>query len=388
MNEQRRAYLFSRYLHKTYSAAEKQEFLQLLDEPANAAALEALNAAVETLPQTGMVMDEAATDAVRQALLAVTAQKKTTLKAVPPLRFMRMPAWRYAAAILVLAGIGLTWWYMQRPVHTGPRAQAERFKNEVAPGHTGAVLTLSNGRQIVLDSAGNGLLTKDGQVNLVKKEGEIVYEGASGEALYNHIATANGRQWQLTLGDGSRVWLNAASSIHYPVAFSGAVREVEITGEAYFEVAKDAAHPFRVKLGAQTVEVLGTNFNINAYSNEGVIKTTLLEGKIKMGNRIITPGQQLQVNAAGQTKLVPNADTEQAVAWKNGLFQFDNADLPSVMRQLTRWYNVDVRYPAQMPQRSFGGAIQRSLPLTKVLAILEDNDVTFTVQGDTITVLP
>lgn len=389
MNEQRLGYLLERYLHKTCTPAEKQEFLQLLDEPGSAAALEALNEAITTLPETGMVMDGEATEATRQALLTVTRRQPAKMKAAVPLPFTGRAAVRYAAAIILLLGAaGFGWWYTMRPAKTVALSQAQRFKNEVAPGRNGAVLTLSNGRQIVLDSAGNGLLTKDGEVKLVKKDGAIAYEGADGKALYNHMATANGQQWQLTLNDGTRVWLNAASSIRYPVAFTGPEREVEITGEAYFEVAQDAARPFRVKTGGQAVEVLGTHFNINAYSDEGVIKTTLLEGKVRMGAVTLSPGEQLQVAAGGKMTVMHNADTELAVAWKNGLFQFDNADLPFVMRQLTRWYNVEVRYPARIPQRSFGGAMQRSLPLTRILAILEDNDVKFAIEGNRITVLP
>ena len=387
MNEQRARYLFDRYLHKTYNEEEKQAFLQLLDEPGSAALLEALNAEIASLPATGTVLDAESTEAIRTALLAVTKQPGPQV--IAPRRFMRGPL-RYAAAIVLLLGVaGVTTWYIRHDApQPGMLSQAERFKNEVVPGHSGGVLTLSNGRQIVLDSTGNGVLAKDGNVQLVKKDGQVSYEGATGQALYNHITTGNGQQWQLALNDGTKVWLNAASSISYPVAFAGAGREVEITGEAYFEVAKDAAHPFHVKVGGQLVEVLGTHFNINAYSDEGVIKTTLLEGKVKMQSTVIEPGQQIQVSEEGKIKVVKEADTEQAVAWKNGLFQFDNADIQFVMRQIGRWYNVDIRYPAGIPQRSFGGAMQRSLPLTKVLTLLEDNNVKFTIEGNRINVLP
>jgi ferric-dicitrate binding protein FerR (iron transport regulator) len=390
MNEQRARYLFDRYLHKTYSEEEKQAFLQLLDEPGGAAMLEALNAEIASLPATGIVLDAEPTEAIRTALLAVTKQPLPGPQAIATRRFMRSPLLRYAAAILLLLGVaGVTTWYIR---HEAPKpdslSQTERFKNEVAPGHSGGVLTLSNGRQIVLDSTGNGVLAKDGNVQLVKKDGQVSYEGATGQALYNHITTGNGQQWQLALNDGTKVWLNAASSISYPVAFAGADREVEITGEAYFEVGRDAAHPFHVKVGGQLVEVLGTHFNINAYSDEGVIKTTLLEGSVKMQSAVIEPGQQIQVSEGGKIKVVKDADTEQAVAWKNGLFQFDNADIQFVMRQIGRWYNVDIRYPGGIPQRSFGGAMQRSLPLTKVLTLLEDNNVKFTIEGNRINVLP
>jgi ferric-dicitrate binding protein FerR (iron transport regulator) len=301
-----------------------------------------------------------------------------------------------AAAVLVLALGSMAWMYLSKKDQPPQKSLVlvKPFKNNRAAQISKSILSLTNGSEIVLDDAPNGTLVKQGSTTIIKLNRQLVYKNnrsgkKAGAALnYNILTTPPGSQYEVVLPDESHVWVNAATALRFPTEFNDNERVVALTGEAYFEVATDAAHPFRVKLGAQTVEVLGTHFNINAYSDEGVIRTTLLEGKIKMGDKIILPGQQLQVNAAGQTKLVPNADTEQAVAWKNGLFQFDNADLPSVMRQLTRWYNVDVRYPAHMPQRSFGGAIQRSLPLTKVLAILEDNDVTFAIEGNTITVLP
>jgi len=390
MNEQRARYLFDRYLHKTYSEEEKQAFLQLLDEPGGAALLEALNAEIASLPASGAALEDEPTEAIRTALLAVIKQRPPHQQAAAPVRFMRKPLVRYAAAIILLLGVtGITTWYIGHDtVKPGLRPQAERFKNEVAPGHSGGVLTLSDGRQIVLDSADNGLLTKDGNVQLVKKEGQVSYEGAAGQGLHNHFTTGNGQQWQLALNDGTKVWLNAASSISYPVAFAGNERVVEITGEAYFEVAKDAQHPFKVKVGNQTVEVLGTHFNINAYTDEGIIKTTLLEGRVKMQSTVIAPGQQIQVSGNGVLTVVNDADLEQAVAWKNGLFQFENADLSSVMRQIGRWYSVEVKYQGTVPRRSFGGAMQRTLPLTKVLTILEDNNVKFTIDGNQITVLP
>lgn len=313
-----------------------------------------------------------------------------------------------AAAAVLLLMVGGFWLYESRKPEMGSRESASAMpRKDVLPGHNGAVLTLSNGQKIVLDSAGNGQLAKDANVAVIKKDGEIIYRGKTNEIVYNTISTAKGRQWQLTLPDGTKVWLNAASSIQYPLSFTGSERKVEITGEAYFEVVHNAKMPFRVYINTPSgdggiIEDIGTHFNVNAYSDESNIKTTLLEGSVRVStghhsslvnpNSSLTllPGEQAQVNAkAKSVKLVKDADVMQAVAWKNGVFAFTDANLPAVMRQLSRWYNVEVEYAGAIPSGEFSGKIGKNLTLAQVLKGLTSTRVNFRIENSNkIIILP
>ena len=212
------------------------------------------------------------------------------------------------------------------------------------------------------------------------------------ETLYNTISTPNGGDYQLVLADGSKVWLNAASSLRFPANFVGRERKVELTGEAYFEVAKNPAMPFKVKLNGMEVEVLGTHFNINSYADESAIRTTLLEGSIKINrphaSSLLKPGQQAMMDKNGQISVINDADLDEAVAWKDGKFQFDRADIHNVMRQLARWYNIDVEYKGTVASH-FGGTISRDVNLSKVLGMLHlTGEVKFQVQDKKVIVMP
>lgn len=278
--------------------------------------------------------------------------------------------------------------------------QENRYKNDLKPGATGAILTLSNGKQIILDSAGNGLLTVQGATKVLNKNGQLIYSGnneKNGELLYNTIVTPRGSQYQLTLEDGSRVWLNAQSSIRYPAAFLGNERDVEITGEAYFEIAHNKSKPFKVKINNASgnggeVEVLGTWFNINSYNDEDAIQTTLLQGEVKYSKdnktAILKPGQQAQLKKEGSIEVHNAVDVEAVMAWKNGFFSFNQSDLPTVMRQIARWYDVDIVYEGKVPDRKFGGAISRNTNASQVLKILEESKIYFRIEGKRIIVLP
>jgi transmembrane sensor len=215
------------------------------------------------------------------------------------------------------------------------------------------------------------------------------------EVLYNTLSTPRGRQFQLVLPDGSRVWLNSASSITFPTAFTGKDRLVKLEGEAYMEVAKDASHPFKVSINEMQVEVLGTHFNINGYVNEVLVKTTLLEGRVKVRSSatnqqaILVPGEQAQINRQNQTiNKIKDVDVDAEVAWRFGNFQFNNADLKTVMRQLERWYDVEVVYNGEVPDREFLGTIPRRLNLSKVLTLLQGQNVHFKIDGKKIIVSP
>jgi len=270
-----------------------------------------------------------------------------------------------------------------------------KFKDDVAPGSNKATLTLADGSMIDLDDAKNGTLTQQGAAKVIKLDGKLMYDLASEKTkkvVYNTIATPKGGQYQLELPDGSLVWLNASSSIHFPTSFTDKERRVEITGEAYLEVAKDASKPFIVAVNKSEVQVLGTHFNVNAYNDEEELRTTLLEGVVKFvdGNNtsLLQPGQQSQLAKNGSVKVVSNVDVDEVVAWKNGLFSFENAGIETIMRQLSRWYDVDIEYKGKTDD-IFVAEMNRNIKLSDVLRALElTGRVKFEIDGKKIVVMP
>jgi len=313
-----------------------------------------------------------------------------------------IPRWRWAAAaavLFIIAGAGYMYFFRTTPKAANQLAgTTKQPAADIRPGMQKAVLTLANGSTMVLDSQANGMLARQGNMEVRKQNGRLQYATAGNATApasiaYNTIATPRGGQYQLVLGDGTKVWLNAASSLRFPAGFSGDTRDVEIKGEAYFEVAKDAAHPFRVHVNGATVRVLGTHFNINAYDDESMMATTLLEGSVQLSNgsaeAILKPGDQARLDSKGRMNLLHDVNTQQVVAWKDGFFQFDNAGLKTVMRQLSRWYDVEVEYRGAMDQSMlFEGKLGRDLRLQQVLKILQKSDVHFAIEGRNIIVVP
>jgi ferric-dicitrate binding protein FerR (iron transport regulator) len=316
-----------------------------------------------------------------------------------PAMVVRPGWWRYAAAAVLILGLG-TAIYLLTPSHKQEQRLAAGFKPavDIAPGRNRATLTLADGTAISLDDAAIGSVARQGNSSIVKlSSGKLVYDlkGAAGtKAQLNTMSTPKGGQYQLTLQDGTKVWLNAASSITYPAVFVDRVRRVQVKGEAYFEVAKNKTKPFIVDVdGQSSVEVLGTSFNINAYSDEGGTKTTLLEGSVRVlgpgGNPVILqPGQQAVVEGGTGVSMRAGVDTEEVMAWKDGYFQFNGTSLSSVLRQLARWYDVDIDYGTHLPARTFVGEIPRDATLSQVLNVLEKTGVHFRIQGRNIVVLP
>lgn len=307
----------------------------------------------------------------------------------------RLRNWGWAAAAIVVL-VGAVWLFSQQQGKDIP--QVATTPAEIQPGKEGAVLTLADGSKVVLDSLGNGVISTQNGTRVVLKDGLVAYEPQQkeGAVAYNSIATPKGRQFSILLPDGSRAWLNAESSLRYPTAFSGNERRVQVSGEVYFEVAHNADMPFRVSIGAGTeVEVLGTSFNVNAYTNEKAIYTTLLEGKVKMksagkGELLLRPGQQarLPVSNANGIALETEVDTDKVMAWKNGLFNFDGAGIEEVMRQLERWYDIEVVYEKGIPDIIFGGKLRKDVSLSGVLKSLEESEVHFRMEGRRLIVLP
>jgi ferric-dicitrate binding protein FerR (iron transport regulator) len=313
-----------------------------------------------------------------------------------PVARMRILRWSAAAAVVLLLGSAAYFLSIpskpDAPVAAAP-APAERFRNDVDPGQQGAILTLSNGQTIVLDSAANGALAQEGAAKVIKEDGQIVYkdDAAAGQVVYNTMTTPRGRQYNLLLADGTRVWLNAASSITYPTAFTGKERAVRITGEVYFEVAHRAGMPFTVQKDDVQVQVLGTHFNVNTYAEEASLNVTLLEGAVRVvkGSSVnnIRPGQQAQVKGDG-VRVVNNVNLEEVMAWKNGYFRFGGSSIESLMGQLSRWYDVEIEYRKKVSDR-FYAEIPRDTKLSDVLKALElTGQVRFGIEGKKIVVMP
>ena len=315
---------------------------------------------------------------------------------VIPLRRRRWIA--FAASVILLLGVGT---YIRTSRETKPdivQAYASK-KHDVPPGHDGAILTLADGRQIVLDSVQNGSLATQGTTRITKlNNGQLNYSLSTGkpsEILCNTLTTPRARKATVILADGTQVWLNAASSIKYPTAFAGNERLVEIAGEAYFEIKKNAQMPFVVRRAGsdKIIQVLGTRFNVNAYDDEDAMKTTLLEGSVKVirgrNSSILRPGQQaiLGKGSGDGIRVVDDTNIDEVMAWKNGRFQFSNMDLKTIMRQLTRWYDVDVVFEGRVPDIRVGGFIHKDVNLSTVMEFLGENGVHYKIEGNKITIL-
>ena len=329
-------------------------------------------------------------------------------KIKPPARIRRLARVSVAAAVLLLLATG--GWLALHSRTTVSLAGAPLAKNtpkvsDIAPGSEKAILTLADGSTVTLDSAGTGSLTKQGDVEVIKRQGgQLQYAstnpGANPPAsvAYNILSTPRGGEYRLKLQDGTNVWLNAASSIRYPTAFAGRERKVEITGEAYFEIAKNADMPFRVSVndpvtgGKPTeIEVLGTDFNVNAYRDETELRTTLIDGSIKVSNGYgaavtLKPSQQALVSPGKDIRTTPLENAEQIIAWKNGSFAFDDADIPTIMRQISRWYDVDVQFEGKTPADHFTGTFPRTTSLAAVLQILHTSGVRFMAENKKIVI--
>ncbi|HSC37284.1 MAG TPA: FecR domain-containing protein [Chitinophagaceae bacterium] len=329
-------------------------------------------------------------------------------KLVPLYRF---PFRRIAAAAVVLVlGLSVFFIFKRRPAKELIAAgTTSAYKNDLSPGGNKATLTLANGATIVLDSASDGRLAQQGNAAIVKTgSGQLSYTalgGKPGETLYNSLSTPRGGQYRIVLPDGSKVWLNAASSLRFPTVFTGAERKVELTGEAYFEIShvsiegSDKRMPFIVHMNTaaghtEEIEVLGTHFNVNAYPDEEAINTTLLEGSVSlrqtgtMAPTVLKPGQQASLNTAGEIKVTDDVNTDEVVAWINNRFYFRSADIKTVMRQLARWYDVEIDYRKQVQGR-FNAEIPRNTYASDVLKALElTGKVKFGIEGKKIIVMP
>jgi ferric-dicitrate binding protein FerR (iron transport regulator) len=329
-----------------------------------------------------------------QAEIKVRKQvsKEAQGKRILPVVFKNSRRWYFAAAaIFMVMLIGI--YTVKTTGKAAPGIQASTIITG-APGTNKAVLTLANGKQVILDNAANGNIATEAGATIIKLDkGLVAYRDSahqSNEISYNTITTPRGGQYQLILPDGSHAWLNAASSLRFPAVFDGPERKVELTGEGYFEVMHDAAHPFIVSFNNTEVKVLGTEFNIMAYDDEAATQTTLVRGSIRLskGDRqtLLQPGNMAV--ATNQGVKVQEADIEQATAWKNGMLSLENADLATVLRQVSRWYDVNIHYQTNVPEKRFFGLINRNVNLSTILEFLQKNDVHIKQEGRDLIVLP
>ena len=306
----------------------------------------------------------------------------------PP--FFSRTRWAAAAILLLAVGLGIYYMLQKRQVKTElavKTAQPQR-PDIAAPKISKASITLANGKTVLIDSIGNGTLAVEGNVDVTKNaSGQIIYKGgqqAPAALQYNTLTNPRGSQVvSLTLSDGTKVWLNAESSIHYPVVFIGNERKIYINGEAYLEVAKDPTKKFQVQSNGTITEVLGTHFNVNAYENEVGVKVTLLEGSVKVFKNelegLLKPGQQARVDKT--IKITDHVDLEEVMAWKNGMFSFKGADINTIMRQVGRWYDVDVEFKDNITEK-FYGDISRNTNVSKLFKMLETTGgVHFIIEG-------
>ncbi len=381
--------LATAYLLGAATEEEKQELHKWYDETMD-------QEEERVILDTGETQEE-----IRQRILTTLLQNAAISKRAEPAKVFsvfKQYRMRIAAACLVIIIGAATWLLLQRSSQAhqaGDHSAVVTTNNDVLPGKNKALLTLGNGDKIVLDSAAFGKLAQQGNTAVLNENGQLVYTGGKQEGsqpIYNTLATARGEIYPLILSDGSKVWLNAASSIHFPVAFTGKKRIVEITGEVYFEVAKNKTMPFIVRVNGAEIQVVGTQFNVMAYNDEATVNTTLLEGSVKLeknGNSIfLKPGEQSQLGLNGKINVVNDVNIKKVMAWKNGFFDFEGSDFETVAKQLSRWYDVEVKYDRKFNEQ-FYAEIPRNTKLSVVLKALElTGKVHFKIEGRNIIVIP
>jgi transmembrane sensor len=381
--------LFDRYLNNSCTPAEKQELAELIMSKEYDASISQVLEQVwaKTTGEADMTDEK-----VEHIFHSILTSETKTVPRVHRIHFRRLRWWA-AAAIFILFVTGSYFLFFNNKSKQEEIVNTEPAKDVKAPETNRAMITLADGQTVFLDSAMNGQLAVQGNIKLVKLgNGQIAYQTASGEIIkelqYNTLNNPRGSKViDMQLSDGSHVWLNAGSSVTFPIAFVGNERKVSVTGEAYFEISHDKTKPFIVSANNKAdVTVLGTHFNVNAYDDEATLKVTLLEGSISVNNTIIKPGQQAQVSS--DIKVVNNVDLAEVMAWKNGNFKFTRTDLKVIMREIGRWYDVEVSYEGNIPVQLYNVGVPRTANVSEVLRGLEFTGAHFSVEGKKIIVRP
>lgn len=380
------AQLIAKYLRGELSAIEEDELNAWINEKPENALL------VKTLQQQEMIksdLDFFAAIKTEDAWQNIITQKASLANKV----YAFIKKWKYAAVILVLLSATAILYKNSKSAINQPAVVSakNKYKNDVAPATDKAKLTLNDGSVIVMDNRTAGLVKSYAGLKVIAEHGTVSFEqtginNSFSKEQYNTICIPTGCKYKIRLADGSMVWLNSSSSLKFPLAFNKLERKVYLTGEAYFEVAKDKFKPFKVFLNNTVVKVLGTHFNIHAYADEEMVKTTLLEGSVKIyrkgDSKIITPGQQAYITRNSSKITINSIDVSESVAWKNNLFIFDREDIYSVMKEVARWYNVDVEYKEEVPHTHISGSISRKNNISQILNMLElTGGVHFSIDG-------
>lgn len=393
MNNQRLQHLLDLYLSRKLSAGEEQELFQLIDKSVYDEEIREYLSGKWNELNTSASLSNEKSDRILNSILSQHEKKPT------PIHSSSFILRRLAVAAAVVTLLFLSVFYIGRKTDSSDSALNNKKPvvtqdKDVPPGHNGAILKLADGSALVLDSMQDGVIAANGNTLALKQAGQLNYADGENKRTgeLNTVETPRGRQFQLTLEDGTKVWLNASSSIRFPVVFDGPQRSVEITGEVYFEVAKNKQKPFIVKTGNMSVEVLGTQFNVNAYNDETTMKTTLVEGSVKIikdkSSGLLKPGQQAQVSGNGNLQIHSNINIEETLSWKNGRMIFNDAGIEAIMRQVSKWYDVDVVYAGEVPDRMFTADISRNTNLSELLKVLELSNVHFKIDGRKLVVMP
>ncbi len=411
MNSNRLTYLFGRFVAGNCNEQELRELWHLVKEAPDG---NPIRAALERIwhMDASPTKDEPDWNDLFTKIKSTAAVEELELQAKSKPVYRLRVFWPVTTAALVLIMVGIYYWNQPSTGTTAPSeiAAAISTESDVPAGGNRAILTLEDGSELVLNEHVKGELARQHDARIVQLDSKLEYQAAAKSTVakhtiqqttYNTLSTPRGGQFQLQLPDGTQVWLNAASSIRYPTTFAGKERRVSITGEVYFEVSQlklpgantNSKWPFVVTADNGTeVEVLGTHFNVNAYHDEPALKATLLEGAVNIKHQQkslrLQPGQQAKVDAA--MELIPNPNLVRTMAWKNGAFYFEGLSLKEVMRQLSRWYDIDVEFKEGVPDISFGGKIGRDVSLAKLLHFFKGSGVHFRIDnnGKKLVVLP
>jgi transmembrane sensor len=365
-------YLLHRYINGTATQYELAELFGELSKKKDDEAWETL---------IGEIMMNAASDADydpalwEPAIAGILASAAT----VKPVRKMQYRRWiTIAASIIILLSAGLYFWMGSNDLRQ-EQVKEQSLLNDIPPGNEGAILTLADGRKILLDSLNNGMIAAE-KGSLVKlNNGQLSYSPTGtdeGVITYNTMTTPKGKKFQLVLPDGSGVWLNAGSSITYPTSFQEDTRTVDVTGEAYFEITGNKEKPFIVKTGREEIRVLGTKFNVNAYPDDPASKISLAEGAVRVAGIMLKRGQAFMQGKVMVTNI------EQDIAWKNGVFDFEDAGVEAAMKQIERWYDVEVIYENGIPDIRFFGKLSRQLPLSSIIRALQESKLRLRMEND------
>jgi Fe2+-dicitrate sensor, membrane component len=387
MNNSRLSELLDKYLSNSITESEKDQLLLMIQSNSYVPELE------RVVDQHLMKndFDQEENDELRELIFERIKQRIPARARIAAITWRRIAA---AAAVVIFLVMGYVLIINHKKDKPIAQHHEQIIKNDVQPGKYKAKLTLANGQTIIINDSTSRELARQGNATIVNSGNQLIYQTKKNSAigvLYNTLSTGRGETYSMVLSDGSKVWLNSISSIRFPVTFAGKERKVEITGEAYFQVKHNPKMPFKLNANGVEVQDLGTEFNVNDYNDEPVIKTTLVSGKAKVikgnKNHLLDPGQEVQIKQ-DELIFIANADIEQTTAWKNGLFRFRGTDVGTVMRQLARWYNVDVDYQDKIPDGHFTGMVNRGVTLVEVLKMLELSGIHSRLNGTRLTVTP